>query len=59
MYYCEDYYNYCYGTMANRTGAIKKFEIIKYYDGFLLRYPSSKNPTEISEFVPTKNYHGH
>ncbi len=54
MYYCEDYYNYCYGTMANRTGAVQKFEIIKYYDGFLLRYPSSKNPTEISEFVPTK-----
>ena len=22
MYYCEDYYNYCYGTMANRTGAV-------------------------------------
>ena len=54
MYYCEDYYNYCYGTMANRTGAVQKFEIIKYYDGFLLRYPSSKNPKEISEFVPTK-----
>ena len=40
--------------MANRTGAVEKFEIIKYYDGFLLRYPSSKNPTEISEFKPTK-----
>ncbi len=54
MYYCEDYFNYCYGTMANRTGAIEKFEIIKYFDGFLLRYPSSKHPKSISEFVPTK-----
>ena len=54
MYYCEDYYNYCYGTMANRTGAVEKFEIIKYYNGFLLRYPSSKNPTAIPEFEPTK-----
>lgn len=34
MYYCEDYYNYCYGTMANRTGVLENFEIIKYYDGF-------------------------
>ena len=54
MYYCEDYYNYCYGTMANRTGVLEKFEIIKYYDGFLLRYPTTKNPTEIPEFKPTK-----
>ena len=54
MYYCEDYYNYCYGTMANRTGVLENFEIIKYYDGFLLRYPTSKNPTEIPEFKPTK-----
>ncbi len=43
MYYCEDYYNYCYGTMANRTGVLENFEIIKYYDGFLLRYPTTKN----------------
>lgn len=54
MYYCEDYYNYCYGTMANRTGVLENFEIIKYYDGFLLRYPTTKNPTEIPEFKPTK-----
>ena len=54
MYYCEDYYNYCDGTMANRTGVLENFEIIKYYDGFLLRYPTTKNPTEIPEFKPTK-----
>ncbi len=54
MYYCEDYYNYCYGTMANRTGVLENFEIIKYYDGFLLRYPTTKNPSEIPEFKPTK-----
>ena len=54
MYYCEDYYNYCYGTLANRTGAVEKFEIRKYYDGFLIRYPSSKQPEIIPEFKPTK-----
>ena len=54
MYYCEDYYNYCYGTLATRTGVVKKFEIIKYFEGFLIRYPSSKNPTEIKPFEATK-----
>ena len=54
MYYCEEYYNYCYGTLANRTGVVKKFEIRKYYDGFLIRYPSSKQPEIIPEFKPTK-----
>ena len=54
MYYCEDYYNYCYGTLANKTGIIEKFEIKKYCDGFLIRYPSSKDPSKIQPFKPTK-----
>lgn len=54
MYYCEKYYNYCYGVLANRTGVIKKFDIVKYEDGFLIRYPSSKNPTELPGFEETK-----
>lgn len=54
MYYCEKYYNYCYGVLANRTGVIKRFDIVKYEDGFLIRYPSSKNPTELPEFKETK-----
>ena len=54
MYYCEKYYNYCYGILANRTGIIEKFDIVKYQEGFLLRYPVSKNPTEIPEFKETK-----
>lgn len=54
MYFCEEYYNYCYGVLANRTGVIEKFDIVKYENGFLIRYPSSKNPTELSKFVETK-----
>lgn len=54
MYYCEKYYNYCYGVLANRTGVIQKFDVTKYEDGFLIRYPSSKSPTELSEFKETK-----
>lgn len=54
MYYCENYYNYCYGTLANRTGCTKIFEIKKYMNGFLLRYPVSSNPTVIPEYKETK-----
>ena len=54
IYYCEKYYNYCYGVLSNRTGVIEKFDIVKYNSGFLIRYPSSKNPTEMPEFKETK-----
>ena len=54
MYYCEDYYNYCYGTIANRTGVTKVFEIMKYHDGFLVRYPSSDKPEELPKMIESK-----
>ena len=54
MYYCEKYYNYCFGVLSNRTGVIKIFDVIKYGDGFLIRYPSSKAPTQMPEFKETK-----
>ena len=54
MYYCEDYYNYCYGTLANRTGITKIFEIVKYDDGLLLRYPSSNKPEQLPKLIQTK-----
>ncbi len=54
MYYCEDYYNYCYGTLANRTGVTKIFEMIKYEDGFLVRYPTSSNPEQLPKMIETK-----
>ena len=54
MYYCEKYYNYCFGVLSNRTGVIEKFDIVKYNSGFLIRYPSSKEPTQMPEFKETK-----
>ena len=54
MYYCEEYYNYCFGVLSNRTGVIKIFDVVKYGDGFLIRYPSSKEPTKMPEFKETK-----
>lgn len=51
LYYCEDYYNYFYGVMPISTGYIKSYELIKYHDGFLIRYPSRKNPNELRNFI--------
>ncbi len=51
MYYCEDYYNYCYGTLANRTGITKLFQLERYKDGFLIKYPSSKNPMKVPQHL--------
>ena len=54
MYFCEDYFNYCYGVMANNTGAIKIFEILKYDNGLLLRYPSMDKPTQLPKLIQNK-----
>lgn len=54
LYYCEDYYNYFYGVMPLSTGCINIFEIKKYKDGFLLRYPSRDNPRALPEHQENK-----
>ena len=54
LYFCEDYYNYFYGVMPISTGYINLFDIKKYRDGFIVRYPSRKNPNELGEFKDTK-----
>ena len=47
LYYCEDYYNYFYGTMPISTGFAEIFDLEKYEDGFLLKYPSLTQPNKI------------
>lgn len=54
MYFCEDYFNYCYGTIANHTGATKIFEIIKYDKGLLIRYPSIEKPNQMPKLMQNK-----
>ena len=54
LYFCENYYNYFYGVMPISTGYIRLYEIIKYHDGFLLRYPDKKTPDKIDKYVETK-----
>jgi len=50
LYYCEDYYDYFYGTLPISAGYMKIYEILKYKDGFLIRYPSKENPEILPEF---------
>ena len=51
LYCCEDYYNYFYGVMPISTGCIKEYELLKYQDRFLIRYPSRKNPYLLPKFI--------
>lgn len=54
LYYCKDYYNYFYGVMPISTGYMKIFDVVKYADGLLVRYPSKRNPNEIRPFRENK-----
>ena len=54
LYFCEDYYNYFYGVMPISTGYTKIFELKVYNNGFLIRYPSRKNPGKLEEYKENK-----
>ena len=54
LYWCNEYFNYFYGILPISTGYMKKFEIVKYHRGFLVRYPSRKNIYELQEFKEQK-----
>lgn len=54
LYFCEEYYNYFYGVMPISTGYINLFDIMKYHDGFLIRYPSKNKPNEIKPYQEGK-----
>lgn len=40
-----------YSSLVPNTGYIRLFDIVKYYDGLLLRIPSRENPTKLEEVV--------
>ena len=54
MYFCEEYFNYIYEIIATHTGITKIFDLQKYSNGFLLRYPTSNNVNVLPEFIETK-----
>ena len=54
LYFCNEYYNYFYGVMPISTGYIQLFDIMKYNDRFLIRYPSKKEPDVMRPYEETK-----
>ena len=54
LYFCEEYFNYFYGVMPISTGYVPFFDIMKYHDGFLIRYPSKKNPNVMFPYQESK-----
>ena len=50
-YKLGDTVDYYYGNLLPSTGFIKLFDIVKYYDGLLLRIPSKENPNVLEDVV--------
>ena len=51
FYDIDDYYDYFYGALLTHTSQIYLFGLEKYYDGLLLRIPSTEHPEELGEIV--------
>lgn len=47
----EGFYDIYSGPLVSSTGMLKTFELKKYNDGFLLRFPKSDDWTKLPEFV--------
>ena len=50
-YRLGDTVDYYYGNLLPSTGYLKLFDIVKYYDGLLLRIPSKDNPEVLEDVV--------
>lgn len=50
-YRLEDCIDYYYGSLVPSTGYIRQFDIVKYYDGLLLRIPDRQYPEKLEEVV--------
>ena len=50
-YTLGDTIDYYYGNLLPSTGFIKLFDLVKYYDGLLLRIPNKENPEILEEVV--------
>lgn len=51
-YRLGDTIDYFYSCLLNSTGKIHLFDIVKFYDGLLLRIPSIEDPGKLNDLVP-------
>ncbi len=54
IYSCDGFMNFFYGQMVPSTGYIEHFELRKYRNGVLLRFPESAAPDRIPDFRDDK-----
>ena len=50
-YTLDDTIDYYYGNLLPSTGYIQLFDLVKYYDGLLLRIPNKENPNVLEDVV--------
>lgn len=50
-YMLGDTIDYYYGCLLPSTGFLYLFDLVKYYDGLLLRLPDKNNPNQLGEIV--------
>lgn len=50
MYFMDGLANYFFGHMVPSTGYLKKFDLVSYYDGMLLRIPSQSKFNELQAY---------
>lgn len=46
----EGFSDLYFGPLLSRTGILKTFELLKYNEGFLLRFPKKETPDHLNEF---------
>ena len=50
-YDIDGYVDYFYGALLPHTGMVTLFDLVPYYDGLLLRIPSTKDPSQLGELT--------
>lgn len=50
-YDLDGYKDYFYGTLLTNTSQIHLFELVKYYDGMLLRIPAQSDPSRLGDLI--------
>ena len=52
VYYDLDgYIDYYYGTLLTKTGGLKLYGLVKYFDGVLLRVPTCEDPSKLGKMI--------
>lgn len=57
FYSLDGYTGFFYGLMVPSTGYVKLFELMKYKDGIIVRFPHPSNPAVIPEYVEEYKMH--